>query len=174
MESPFFMLNFFNMKIIFLDIDGVLNSDSWLHIKENRDKPFPSNQFEPRLITLFNKLVQETQAKVVLISTWRLKYSLEEMRNFFQKVGIKCNLIDMTPDLTSGNDYVVRGNEILKWCKDNVELLEVRHVLHYKNFVIIDDHDHMLYWQRKHFFQTDPYSGLTPTITRNIIRELNR
>ncbi len=162
------------MKIIFLDIDGVLNSDSWLHLKENREKPFPFNQFEPRLVKLFNRIIKETQAKVVLISTWRLNYSLEEMRGIFQQVGIVCNLIDQTPDLTTDNDYVLRGNEILKWCKDNIELLNVRRVLNYKNFVIIDDHDNMLYWQRNHFFQPDPYSGLTPTITRNIIRELNR
>ena len=38
----------------------------------------------------------------------------------------------------------------------------------------IDDNNDMLLWQKNHFFQTDRLCGLSPTVTRQIIRELTR
>jgi hypothetical protein len=158
------------MKIIFLDIDGVLNSDSWDNSEEQKQSQFPENQFSPKLIQLFNKVIEETTDKIVLTSTWRLEYDIKFMQSLFKKVGIKGEIIDFTPDLKKGNDYVVRGNEILKWCKDNQNLINSR-PLDYTDFIIIDDNSDMLFWQSKFFFQTDRLSGLTPSIIKNIIRQ---
>ena len=36
-------------------------------------------------------------------------------------------------------------------------------VILYNNYAIIDDDSDMLLWQKDNFFQTDSYSGLTPT-----------
>ena len=160
------------MKIIFLDIDGVLNSDTWDKTDTFKNGIYPFKHFDPKAVSLFNKIISETNASVVLSSTWRLKYNIEEMRNIFAKVGIKCNLIDFTPDLKINNNYVVRGNEILKWCKDNKDIIGCRFT-DYTDFVIIDDNSDMLLWQSKYFFQTDRLCGLSPTITQNIIRQFS-
>ncbi len=160
------------MKIIFLDIDGVLNSDLWDKSSKSKVIDFPENQFDPKLIELFNKITEKTTEKIVLTSTWRLEYDLDFMQNLFNRVGIRAEIIAYTPDLKKGNDYVVRGNEILKWCKDNETLLGSK-TLDYTDFIIIDDNSDMLHWQSKYFFQTDRLSGLTPTIVKNIIRQFS-
>ena len=159
------------MKTIFLDIDGVVNSDLWDKSEQKSHKTFPENQFDPKLILLLNKILEETSAKIVLTSTWRLKYNLIFMKELFLKVGIKGEIIDYTPNLKQGNNYVVRGNEILKWCKDNESKLDSK-VFDYTNFAIIDDNSDMLFWQAKYFFQTDIHCGLTPSIVKSVIRQL--
>jgi len=158
------------MKLIFLDIDGVLNSDQWDNSEKQNELIYPENQFDPKLVSLFNKILSKTTNKIVLTSTWRLEHDLEYMRELFKKVGIQGEIIDFTPDLKKGNDFVVRGNEILKWCKDNQDVINCR-PLDYTDFIIIDDNSDMLLWQSKFFFQTDRLCGLTPTIVKNIIRQ---
>ena len=158
------------MKIIFLDIDGVLNSDNWYYSEQKKHIAYPEDQFDPKLIELFNKVLTETTDKIVLTSTWRLRHDVEFMQSLFDKVGIQGQIIDFTPDLKKGNDYVVRGNEILKWCMINQDIINCR-PMDYTDFVIIDDNSDMLLWQSKYFFQTDRLCGLTPTIVKNIIRQ---
>lgn len=159
------------MKLIFLDIDGVFNSEAWKKDPRFSKIEYPYNLFDPETVLLFNRIIRETEAKVVITSTWRLKYSLESLRTIFNKVGIRCEIVACTPDLRRGSDHVLRGNEILKWCKDNRKLLGVKYI-NYTDYVIIDDNSDMLYWHVSHFFQTDPQCGLSPEITRRIIRAL--
>ncbi|MFK7783904.1 MAG: HAD domain-containing protein [Crocinitomicaceae bacterium] len=161
------------MKIIFLDIDGVLNSDTWEKTESYRNGTYPENMFDPVAVRLLNKIIERTNAKVVLTSTWRLKFSLFEMNQLFIKVGIDCDLIDFTPDLKKNNDYTLRGNEILKWCKDNSDVIGTKY-LNYTDFIILDDNSDMLYWQSKYFFQTDKLCGLSETLAREAIRMLQR
>jgi len=153
------------MKIISLDIDGVLNSDTWEKTNEYLNGEYPEKMFDPNTVLLLNKIIEATTAKIVLTSTWRLKYSLEEMRALFSKVGIQGDLIDCTPNLKKDNDYTLRGNEILKWCKDNRKIIGTKY-LNYTDFIILDNNNDILYWQVKYFFQTDRSCGLSPTIAR--------
>ena len=55
------------MKIIFLDIDGVLNSKAY---DSKRDWNKQTNIDETRL-PLIKQIVEATDAKIVLTSTWR-------------------------------------------------------------------------------------------------------
>lgn len=161
------------MKLIFLDIDGVFNSKTWEQNDAFKKGSYPTNMFDPSTVALFNKIIEETSAKIVMTSTWRLKFSLAELRQLFLEVGIKGEIIDFTPNLKEGQNYVLRGNEILKWCKDNKDILEVKYI-DYTDFAIIDDNSDMLYWQAKNFFQTDEQCGLSPEVTRQVIRSLKR
>ena len=54
------------MKVIFLDIDGVLNCGTTTELTKTGDR-FVENKFIERL----KKIVDETGAKVVLSSDWR-------------------------------------------------------------------------------------------------------
>jgi hypothetical protein len=54
------------MKVIFLDIDGVLNCD---HTTNPRKFPYVVDK---KLLARFKKLLSRTGAKVVLSSSWRL------------------------------------------------------------------------------------------------------
>ena len=53
------------MKVIFLDIDGVLNCDK---TPNPRDFPYIVDK---KLLARFRKLLERTGAKVVLTSSWR-------------------------------------------------------------------------------------------------------
>lgn len=159
------------MKIIFLDIDGVLNSELWSknpdsHGQEKRNRRW----FDPRCVNLLNILVKRTGAKVVLSSTWRNSRSLLELKELFKDMGIECDLIDKTPSLDSP---CLRGNEIHQWMSDNKDLLGCKQHL-YKEYLILDDDSDMLYWQRNNFFRVDGYVGLTPNLIHRAINFLGK
>lgn len=55
------------MKVIFLDVDGVLNSRDWLVNNRVRTE----NSVNQEKVKLLMEIVQKTNAEVVLSSTWR-------------------------------------------------------------------------------------------------------
>jgi hypothetical protein len=65
------------MSVIFLDIDGVLNSaHNW-----------PENNLEDRLITNLKTIIDETNAEIVLSSSW--KNFFDENVNTTHKLGLE-------------------------------------------------------------------------------------
>lgn len=128
-------------KILFLDIDGVLNSDS---TKER------FQQFTGISIFLATKLQRWLQGRlavaVVLSSTWRLE---DAFRNEVRLRGI--DFIDCTPDLRSSG--LKRGFEIEMWLKDHPNVT---------TYGILDDYDPTVFLahQRPFLVQTSPIFGL--------------
>lgn len=99
------------MRIIFTDIDGVLN-------------PHWRSKWAKKSIELYNKLCKEYDLKVVITSTWRIAHTKEQLQSIFTDQGIELEIYDYTPVLSSA-----RGIEIVDWLNNN----EV------DDFVIIDD-----------------------------------
>jgi hypothetical protein len=173
--------------IIFLDIDGVLNCQLFYFSKQFTDykaakkqlkKDVKSKQIErldfyasqicKERLGWLNALCRDTDSVVVISSTWRMGKSVEELREIFEYCGATFEIIGKTDH--TGYE---RGTEISKWLKDNIELES--HGCRYYDFdryVIIDDDSDMLLNQGPHFFQTDNYSGLTPTTCYKIKRFL--
>ena len=60
------------MKIIFLDIDGVLTSDMY---EESRLEKRDDNRIDLSRVKLLAELVKSTDAKIVLTSTWRVYWN---------------------------------------------------------------------------------------------------
>ena len=158
------------MKIIFLDVDGVLNNQLWYRSQEFRQgqskEQYDLSQFDPRCVELLNSLIADTKAKIVVSSSWRIGRTVDELKDLFEKVGIVGDVIDKTPKLYfSADGYdrsVPRGCEIKAWLENNKSILGSK--MSKVNYVILDDDSDMLYWQREHFVQTDPYMGITPTV----------
>ena len=75
-----------NEKIIFLDIDGVMND-------ENRT----ADNFLPEAVWVLNTLHKKYNAKVVLSSSWREYYTIEDIEKLFHKNGLLIKVIDKTP-----------------------------------------------------------------------------
>jgi len=114
------------MKIIFLDIDGVLVTRKHqisIDYKEAKDK---LSKFNPEVVKFINEIQNKTDAKIVVTSTWRTA-GLEKIQEIFKKRGIK-NIIDVTP---IGFEYKNRSEEINHW----IYLNDV------ESFIIIDDMD---------------------------------
>lgn len=113
------------MNIIFLDIDGVLNHELWYEQLDKMDisrkDPNLSREdkdIDPSKIKLLNDLCKTTKSKVVISSSWRKLYSVDELKNIFLKKGATFEIIDKTGNCCSG----IRGVEISNWIK-NIQML---------------------------------------------------
>jgi len=69
------------MKIIFLDIDGVLSLNS--DYGKANDNKWGSYRFDQKAVAVLNFILQQTNAEIVLSSDWRTHYTLQEMREIF-------------------------------------------------------------------------------------------
>jgi hypothetical protein len=116
------------MKVIFLDVDGVLNSRKYiLQMDDLWDDP--KNQMDPLAIARLNSITTQTGANIVVSSTWRLafKRNPDGLAPFFASYGIVAPVIGMTDDLVW--DGLARKDEIASWMDHNPV----------DNFVILDD-----------------------------------
>ncbi len=159
-------------KIIFLDFDGVLNSQLWyVSTKGNRER----DDLDKEAIGFLNNLIKKTGAKVVVSSTWRLGRSIQELQDILNRNGFEGEVIDKTKDLRYGDGgaWSVRGNEIHCWLDENATKFGFSQ-FDFKHYVIFDDDSDMLYCQRNNFIQTDGYVGLTPTNTYKAEKILNQ
>ncbi len=120
------------MKIIFLDIDGVLNSDMYL---ASHPDTSDNDRIDLSRVKLLADLVKATDAKIVLTSTWRVDWNIIPLLcGDFGKYLNECfaaydlSILDKTPviSLLSG-----RRKEILTWLS--------RHRSEVESFVILDD-----------------------------------
>jgi HAD domain in Swiss Army Knife RNA repair proteins len=86
------------IKIIFLDIDGVMNSQRFYtnSIKGNRRDEY-GDLFDPLSASLLNKLIKETGAKIVISSTWR-HAGLKKMQSMWIDRKMEGEVIAITPD----------------------------------------------------------------------------
>lgn len=153
-------------KIIFLDIDGVLNDETDESWNDVGDDYYPHSK---TLVSNLNEIIRQTNAKLVLSSTWRLGLDLEQICRLMKRIGIIGEFIGFTDNLSSS--YAVRGNEILKWILDNENIVGSRY--EFKNYLILDDDCDMLYFQRNNFIQLDGEKGLTKDYINRAIDILN-
>ena len=123
--------------VIFLDIDGVLNlTGKPISVFKLQFSP-PKGRvcqvaFCEDNIESFNKLIDrigDSNADIVITSTWRKIYSLSEIREIFKHVEIKGNIIGVTPDLFVDMRTKVRADEIRHYVQ--------KHQV--STFVVIDD-----------------------------------
>jgi hypothetical protein len=159
------------MKIVFLDVDGVLNYENFYALKMAGRKTriyvpeeYPQSEFCPLAIANLNKIVEKTNAKVVMSSTWRLGRSIETLQNLLESVGFNGEVIDKTPDLGDSALQRMRGRQIHKWliCHPEIE-----------SYVILDDDRDMLANQAKNFVKTHFKTGLDEMATNQAIEILN-
>lgn len=89
-----------NCPILFLDIDGVLNSRAWWDSKRAGgivlvDKP--ADKFDPAAVARLNRIVLSVRCRVVLSSSWRHDAPLLNIENWLRSVGFVGALDDKTP-----------------------------------------------------------------------------
>lgn len=109
------------MKVIFLDIDGVLNSVEWLNrYPEVRLR----DQVDPEAVAVLNNIIDKTGAKVVISSSWRIFHSLNFIKQVLENSGFRGEIVGKTP---GGGG--VRGPQIQEWLDNNPV----------ESFVILDD-----------------------------------
>ena len=110
------------MKVIFLDVDGVLNSDEYFDKIKNVNICGIESEIDVEKIKLLKKAIDETGANVVLSSSWRYTKNAQYLKELLLRYGIK---IDSTPLIQNK-----RGLEIKQWLLNHPEV---------EKFVILDD-----------------------------------
>lgn len=153
------------MKIIFLDIDGVLNTDRSIKNRVNNDQ---IDFEEEALINLMN-VINQTDAYIVISSTWRIHkadngFLWSELIRNLKSVNIEDRIIDITPVLDTNLRTQIRWQEIKKWLDDNKEK-------QISKFVIIDDEWSMEIYN-DHFIKCYGYKGLTIELGDQAVRKL--
>jgi histidinol phosphatase-like enzyme len=154
-------------KIVFLDIDGVVNHEIWYVMTEGK-----SGHFDPEAIALLNQL-ESIGAEVVVTSSWG-NDGVEQLKN----VGLKLPILGCTKKLHYQFDWACRGNEIDYWLTQNFGGIGTSFGRSYRNddyeYVIFDDESDMLLGQKDNFIQTDEQTGITQEDIDKAIKILNR
>ena len=161
-------------RVLFLDIDGVLNSEAW-----NADHQMEIAQgilIDRRKVQLLSRLVHDTQAQIILHSGWRmwfdanlrpLRREAETLVQLFAEAGL--SLAGVTPDLTT--EEIRRNKQFSKVKADEILAWLSRHE-HVQAWVVLDDLD--LHNERisAHQVRTNPVVGLTQKDVENAYRIL--
>lgn len=145
------------IKVIFLDIDGVLNSKKDIYDLDLRTEYH---------MDLLQKIVQETKAKIVLSSTWRKEITLlkEVLIPKLEKRGLE--IMSFTPVLSTD----CRGDDIREWLN---LASNPRHGYGVYKFAILDDHNDMCEFTETNLIQTNANVGLQPEDAQKCINLLN-
>lgn len=181
------------MKLVFLDVDGVLNSVLfWLKQRSKGISSIncicdPIKNLDPHCVDLLHVFINETNANIVLISTWRKdpkfffnneteEEKIKIIKSWFKKLGWKdFPLIGLTPNLSG-----FRGQEVATYLDNTKETIE--------DYIILDDGDDFIknfkdlpihtldkialldenqrseksqYWQNQKLYLIDKETGLT-------------
>ena len=164
-----------NLKVIFLDVDGVLNSKDDLMIYRERNNITSCilyDEVEDRPLKLLKEIVEKTNAKIVVSSSWRIGCCRSGKESIFgDRLYIKLenrlkdygmDIYDITPSLNSGTQ---RGDEIREWISKNPV----------DNFIILDDDSDMCeYLNTEHFIHTTYEHGLTEELKDKAIDFLSK
>lgn len=115
---------------LFLDFDGVLNSENWMRACEAAGRRWDCdrNMIDPAAVLRLSRIVDQTGARVVISSTWRLTRSLTRFRSLLGGFGFRGQIIAKTPQLFNQQ----RGVEIAHWLSRHPEV---------RTFAILDDSD---------------------------------
>ena len=139
------------MKVLFLDIDGVVNC---LKTK-TRHRGFIG--IDPRMARIVRNIAQAVpDLKVVLSSSWRC---VQESRAEVERSVVPC--FDVTPEFDAEDD--VRGYEIQAW-------LELHPGV--ERYAILDDDCDMLEHQMPNFFRTSFEIGITQELADKVVAHL--
>ena len=147
------------MKAIFLDVDGVLNSDehtafikSFVTYGDNMIEPF-----DDECLYNLKYIVDETDAKIIITSIWRLfpEY-LNLLMNKLEEYGLDKNVIS----LTTSNKY-----------KDKLQEIAVKlKKLGITEYVVLDNDDTL---KLDHHVITNNATGLTEVDAKQAVKILS-
>ena len=106
------------MKIIFLDFDGVMDTSYYDHILSKEGKPGNDEYgavFDPYCIRNLKRIIEETEADIVVSSSWKYMMSYQDFLNMWKDRGLPGFITDVTPNPV---DRRKRGDEIDAWIEE--------------------------------------------------------
>lgn len=149
-------------KVIFLDIDGVLNSHIFFRENLSTGSSAGDEKIDPKAVEQLNRITDATGAKLVISSSWRILFRDREQKLFdlLKRHGVTGEFIGTTP-----LNGVRRGFEIQDWLDTNKDM-------NVSKFIIIDDDSDMEHLM-DHLIKTSMTDGLLGIHAQMCIAKLN-
>lgn len=168
-----------DIRILFLDIDGVLNSQEytkWCYTDDGKQYLVEGGDIfvDRNAVNLIKRLCDEYDVRIVISSSWRDISLSATIKSFEEYKDLKClnkYIVGITPKYHSEN--LMRGEEINVFY-DNIRHFNLRNYDKFydrkyfsnKNFTnvlycIVDDDTDMLRFQECHFIKIDNRTGIT-------------
>ena len=167
-------------KIIFLDFDGVLNTEHYQSVLMNDGKVWQDEYgafFDPNAVEQLKRIIEATHADIVVESSWKY-LGLDAMQEMWEARNMPGRIIGITSSSVSNNwsltanlediDSAVghcKGVEIASWLTE--------YATQGTQYVIIDDEYVALDSQQNHLILTNPYEGITHELADKAIAILN-
>ena len=143
-------------SIIFLDIDGVLNTINHLKRQKIKSGKATNKVWDPTACKHISLLCEHYNEKIVITSSCRHEYTLEQLQEFFKSNKISDKfIIDVTNSIApqhDGNNYC-RGHEVEHWLENNSN--------EETSYVIIDDEAKFLESQQNYLVRVDKHKGFS-------------
>lgn len=152
-------------KIIFLDFDGVMDTEYYDHLLSDADKPISDEYgllFDPECVKNLKYIIDSTGADIVISSTWKDFMSYQEILDMWKYRGLPGFVTDVTPSTENHK----RGDEIDGWLKEcHTEC----------NYVIIDDLDVSNFNEHQipRLLIVNPFNGLDEYTAKRAVMILN-
>lgn len=144
------------MKILFLDLDGVLNSQRSCTAFGGYPMELHESCWDQVAVALIRRLC-DAGVQCVLSSAWRKTHHFQRVAKAF-----RLPIIGATPSAPTGR----RGEEIQEWLREN-SAMGITH------WAIVDDDADMLTGQMARFVQTSRDTGLSLQNFRDLCRILD-
>lgn len=151
------------LKIIFLDIDGVMNSTyNTFQFRKNNSPEADryGTVFDPKCVENLRKIIEATGADIVISSSRKKNLTYQQILQFWRDRNLPGFVTDVTPNISKD-----RGDEIEAWLKQCREEVQ---------YSIIDDLDASNFYSshESHLVVVDNYHGLDDDAAQKAIHIL--
>lgn len=152
-------------RIIFLDFDGVLATDSYddaLLAGGERLRDCFGRRFDPGCVAYLRDVIGSTGADIVITSSWRQYLSPLAMRLMWKTRGMPGAVKGCTPRISEN-----RGMEIRKWLSSHQDVV---------SYVILDDMDKRQFDtdQHVHLVTCDHFGGMSSEDAERAVQILRK
>ena len=164
------------MKVIFLDVDGVLNDyDTCLaFVKEYQRTGVLKAELNEEMVSNLKEIVDRTDAKIVLSSSWRL-YGCMDNGKFIPKQYKAKGLVDMF------DKYGMEIYDTVSYSRTRgLQILDYVYMNDVDDYIVLDDDEEELRLLpreviiKTHFYSEDEETGLSSKHVKKAIKKLNR
>lgn len=152
-----------NRPVIFLDFDGVLNTErhqARLAVEGKPNKDAWGPLFDPSAVENLRLIIDNTDAAIVISSSWRYAHRLGSLRMMWEVRELPGEIIGTIP---CGATYISRGEDIECWLDKYGR----------PDYVIIDDLDDFSPAQHDRYIETNTIVGITDADAQKAIEILN-